>query len=177
MTSATPSTAPHGAAHPGASSSPAPGGAVPPVVRSVVVRLAPAEAFTLFTQEMRSWWPFAGHSCGDEDAVDVRFEPRVGGTVTEIGRHGERWTWGTLTEWDPPHAFAMRWHPGLEAGEATLLRVNFAAAGEGTEVRVHHGGWEARGSQAQARRDQYDGGWPRTLQAFARHAAARRSAA
>lgn len=151
-------------------------GAVPPVVRSVVVRLAPAEAFALFTQEMRAWWPFAGHSCGDDDAVDVQFEARAGGTVTEIGRHGERWAWGTLTEWDPPRAFAMRWHPGLPADEATVLRVSFAERAEGTEVQVHHSGWAARGAAAQARRDQYDGGWPHVLAAFA-GAAAPRSAA
>jgi len=152
------------------------GGALPPVVRSVVVRLAPDEAFALFTQQMRLWWPFAGHSCGGQDAVDVQFEPRTGGAVTEIGRAGERWTWGTLTEWDPPHAFAMRWHPGLPTDAATLLRVSFTAQAEGTEVKVHHAGWEARGAEARARRDQYDGGWPRTLQAFAHAAAARRCA-
>jgi hypothetical protein len=146
------------------------------VVRAVVVRLAPAEAFALFTQQMRLWWPLASHSCGGDDALDVQFEARAGGTVTEIGRHGERWTWGTLTEWDPPHAFAMRWHPGLPADAATVLRVRFTALAEGTEVQVHHAGWEARGADARAKRDQYDGGWPHTLQAYARAAAARGSA-
>jgi hypothetical protein len=147
---------------------------IAPVVRSVVVRLAPAEAFELFTREMRLWWPFVGHSCGDADSIDVVFEPRVGGAVTEVARTGERWRWGTLAEWDPPHAFAMSWHPGLDEALATRLRVSFAAHDGGTEVQVHHGGWEARGEQAAARRDQYDSGWPATLAAFAAHARTRR---
>jgi len=147
---------------------------IPPVVRSVQVRIAPHEAFALFTADMRLWWPFVGHSCGDADAVDVQFEPRAGGAVTEIGKDGQRWPWGTLAEWDPPHGFAMSWHPGLDAALATRLRVRFVAQPDGgTEVQVHHDGWEARGAQAAAKRDQYDGGWPVTLAAFADAAAQR----
>lgn len=140
---------------------------LPPVVRTVQVRLAPAEAFELFTGQMRLWWPFVGHSCGDADSLDVRFEPRAGGAVTEIARDGRQWQWGTLAEWDPPNGFAMSWHPGLDRALATRLRVRFVAQDGGTEVQVHHDGWEARGEQAAAKRDQYDGGWPTTLAAFA----------
>jgi hypothetical protein len=147
---------------------------LPPVDRSVIVRLSAAEAFDLFTREMRLWWPFVGHSCSDADGQDVSFEPRVGGVVVEHASGGERHVWGTLSEWDPPRAFAMSWHPGLPVGEATRLRVSFTPRDGGVEVRVLHDGWEARGAQAAAKRDQYDGGWPTTLAAFAA-AAARRS--
>jgi len=102
----------------------------------------------------------------------VVFEPRAGGAVTEHARTGQRHLWGTLTEWDPPHGFAMRWHPGLPEHEATRLQVRFAACDGGTEVRVVHDGWQARGEDAQRKRDQYDGGWPTTLAAFAAGAAA-----
>jgi hypothetical protein len=147
--------------------------AIAPVVRSVTVRLAPRDAFELFTREIGLWWPFAGHSCGGESSVDVHFEPRVGGAVTELGKAGERWPWGTLSEWDPPRAFAMSWHPGLPTDGATRLRVTFTARGGETEVRVVHDGWAARGRDAQVKRDQYDQGWPQTLAAFGAAAAAR----
>jgi uncharacterized protein YndB with AHSA1/START domain len=147
--------------------------AIPSVDRSVVVRLAPADAFDLFTREMHIWWPFVGHSCSDADAQDVHFEPRVGGVVIERARGGRQFVWGTLAEWDPPRGFAMSWHPGLPVDEATRLRVSFTARDGGTEVRVLHEGWEARGADAAAKRDQYDGGWPITLAAFAAVAAAR----
>lgn len=147
---------------------------LPPVDRAVTVRLAPTEAFDLFTRDMRIWWPFVGHSCSDAAAQDVRFEPGVGGEVVEHSRTGERFRWGRLTEWDPPHGFAMSWHPGLPEREATRLRVSFTPRDGGTEVRVIHDGWEARGAQAQSKRDQYDGGWPATLAAFSAEAARRR---
>jgi uncharacterized protein YndB with AHSA1/START domain len=140
---------------------------LPPVEHRVRVALAPADAFDLFTRQIARWWPFRGHSCYGDDAADVQFEPRVGGAVTEVARDGQRMAWGTLTEWSPPAGFAMRWFPGLEDSEATLLRVRFAALDGGTEVSVHHSGWEARGESAAAKRDQYDGGWPATLAAFA----------
>lgn len=138
----------------------------PPVDRRVRVALPPDQAFELFTGHMRAWWPFAGHSCGGDESLDVLFEPRVGGSVTEVLRDGRRFAWGTLSEWTPPAAFAMSWHPGLPQDAATRLRVSFTPCEGGTEVRVLHDGWAARGEQAQAKRDQYDGGWPATLQAF-----------
>jgi uncharacterized protein YndB with AHSA1/START domain len=142
--------------------------AVAPVEHRVRVALAPADAFDLFTRQLARGWPFRGHSCYGDDAVDVVFEPRVGGAVMEVARSGERMAWGTLTDWRPPEQFAMRWFPGLSDREATLLRVRFEATpGGGTEVHVHHSGWEARGAQAAEKRDQYDGGWPATLAAFA----------
>jgi uncharacterized protein YndB with AHSA1/START domain len=150
--------------------------AIPPVDRRVSVRIKPDEAFALFTREMRAWWPFEGHSCGGEAGGDVQFEPRAGGAVTEITRDGTRWAWGTLSEWDPPHAFAMSWHPGLPLDQATQLRVSFTAQGAGTEVRVLHTGWAARGAQAADKRDSYNGGWPVTLQAFAEAASRKASA-
>jgi Activator of Hsp90 ATPase homolog 1-like protein len=139
---------------------------LPPLQHRVQVKLAPAAAFDLFTRGMARWWPFRGHSCFGDDAVDVVFEPRVGGAVTEIARDGRRMAWGTITAWSPPEGFAMRWFPGLEPAEATTLRVQFAAVAAGTEVSVHHSGWQARGAAAGERRDQYDSGWPATLAAF-----------
>lgn len=145
----------------------------PPVDRRVSVRLAPQQAFELFTAHMRDWWLFGGHSCSGDPAADVRFEPRAGGAVVETASDGRQFRWGTLSEWSPPTAFAMSWHPGLPEAEATELRVSFTATPEGTEVRVLHDGWLARGAAAQAKRDQYDSGWPQTLAAYAAEASRR----
>ena len=147
---------------------PAATSALPPVQHRVRVALEPSQAFDLFTRQIARWWPFRGHSAFDEDAADLRIDGRVGGSVTEIARDGGTCVWGTVTAWTPPTAFAMQWRPGLPEGEATLLRVRFAALDDGgTEVSVHHSGWEARGDRAAEKRDQYDGGWPSTLAAFA----------
>jgi len=141
---------------------------LPPVEHRVRVALPPDAAFELFTRGIARWWPWRSHSCFGEAALDVVFEPRAGGDVVEVSRHGERAVWGRLSVWDPPRRFAMSWHPGLDVREATHLRVEFTALADGgTEVLVHHGDWEARGAAAAEKRRQYDGGWPVTLAAFA----------
>lgn len=140
---------------------------LPPVEHCVRVTLPPAAAFDLFTRQIARWWPFTGHSCYGAQAVDIEFEPREGGAVVEVARNGERMAWGQLTAWQPPQGFAMHWHPGMGAEQATRLAVRFVAVDGGTLVSVHHSGWEARGDEAATRRDQYNGGWPLTLAAFA----------
>jgi hypothetical protein len=145
---------------------------IPAVDHSVLLPISPEQAFALFTQRMGLWWPFAGHSCSGEAGQDVVFEPGVGGKVVERARDGRSFTWGTLSQWDPPHGFTMSWHPGLPLHEATRLQVLLRAEGSGTRVRVLHDGWEARGADAALKRDQYHGGWPRTLEALASRAQA-----
>jgi uncharacterized protein YndB with AHSA1/START domain len=133
------------------------------VEKRLQVRLAPADAFDLFTRQLARWWPLAQFSCGGAESVDVQFEERVGGTVVERTRSGERHIWGTVTAWEPPHRFAMTWHPGCAAAEATRLAVAFSAAeGGGTEVHLLHDGWEARPEA----REGYDDGWDAVLATF-----------
>lgn len=144
---------------------------IEPVVHRVTVRLSPQRAFDLFTRGIASWWPFRGHSCGDEDAADVAFEPRVGGAVTEIGRSGSRHCWGSITSWEPPLGFSMQWHPGQPVEHATWLEVRFVAMDAAcTEVCVRHGGWESRGPQAEGVREGYREGWAVVLGCLVRRA-------
>lgn len=140
---------------------------LPAVEHSVRVPLSRAVAFDLFTRRMASWWPFRGHSCYGDDAAAIEFEARVGGAVTEVSRGGERTRWGHLTAWQPPEGFEMRWHPGIAAEQATVLAVRFVEVVGGTQVSIHHSGWESRGDEAASKRDQYDRGWPATLREFA----------
>jgi hypothetical protein len=138
-----------------------------PVRQRVVVALAPDDAFELFTRGVARWWPFGGHSCSGEAALDVVFEPRVGGAVTEIASGGAKHPWGRLTAWSPPDHFRMTWHPGQDPAAATVLSVRFAAVDGGCEVAIEHGGWEARGDRADEARAGYDEGWAFVLGRFA----------
>jgi uncharacterized protein YndB with AHSA1/START domain len=82
-----------------------------------------------------------------------------------------RHVWGSLLEWNPPHAFAMTWHPGQPSEQATRVVVQFAAAAAGgTEVRLLHSGWEARGDRAIDARNSYDGGWQVVLAKYTERA-------
>jgi hypothetical protein len=63
--------------------------ATEPVRQSVVVRRSLAETFTLFTDELDSWWPLHTHSIaadtfeGRVTVESITFERHVGGRVLE----------------------------------------------------------------------------------------------
>jgi hypothetical protein len=142
---------------------------IPAVEKKVRVQLAAEDAFDLFTRQVARWWPLARHSCGGVDAVEVAFDPRVGGHVIERTRDGTQHVWGTVTVWEPPLRFAMTWHPARKPEEATRLSVEFVPTQDGaTEVRLVHDGWNARDADA---RESYNGGWETVLARFVAAAA------
>ena len=126
------------------------------VERSVEVPADAETAFTLFTDRIADWWPMATHSVHGEGGT-VGFEE---GRLVE--RHGDRSEcWGEVQRWDPPHGFAVTWHPGREADEATEVEVSFTEEEQGrTRVRLVHSGWERRDPEA---RESYATGWVAVL--------------
>ena len=145
-----------------------------PLVKTVVVPTAPERAFRLFTEELGRWWPLATHSVRGEEATDVRFEGAVGGQIIEYDAAGPVGSWGTVSDWDPPHAVGFSWHPGTDPKQAGHVTVRFTATGDSdtgadgngsTLVELTHTGWERRPDGAQARAN-YDGGWDFVLGRF-----------
>jgi hypothetical protein len=74
---------------------------VPPIVKTVTVRAAPARAFALFAGDFARWWPLSRVHTGP-DPVDCAIEPRVGGRVFERAADGHETAWGTVLAYDPP---------------------------------------------------------------------------
>lgn len=138
---------------------------VPPVEKSVLVPCAPTRAFQAFTAEIAQWWPLATHSVGQAKARGIVLEGRVGGRVFEIGADGGESDWGRILEWVPPHRFAMTWHPGQPEAGHQVLELSFHAETQANATRVTlvHRGWEKLGANAQAKRDDYAGGWEAIL--------------
>lgn len=126
------------------------------VERSVEVPADAETAFTLFTDRIADWWPMATHSVHG-DGGTVGFEK---GRLVE--RHeGRTECWGEVRRWDPPHGFALTWHPGRGAEEATEVEVSFTEEEEGrTRVRLVHSGWDRRDAAA---RESYATGWVAVL--------------
>jgi uncharacterized protein YndB with AHSA1/START domain len=58
-----------------------------------------------------------------------------------------------ILEIDPPRRLVMRWEAVFGT---TTVRVELAAAGDGTALTLVHSGW---GGEATATRDQFDSGW------------------
>lgn len=133
---------------------------VPPVVKIVSVRAAPARAFEFFTRDMARWWPLAQFHTGP-DPVDCAIEPRVGGRVFERAADGRETLWGTVTAYEPPHRLAFSWLIGLSAEQAQLIELSFTPEGEGTRVALTHSGWEKLGDAAKAAAlsERYARGW------------------
>ncbi|HET6160122.1 MAG TPA: SRPBCC domain-containing protein [Dongiaceae bacterium] len=136
---------------------------VPPVEKSVVVPCNPARAFEAFTAEIAQWWPIKTHSVAQAKAKSVRIEPAVDGRVVETAEDGSESEWGRVLAWSPPSGFSLTWHPGRPAEPHTVLELRFTAEAGATRVRLIHRGWEALGADAQAKRDDYSGGWDAVL--------------
>ena len=84
---------------------------VPPVVKSVPVRAAPAQAFEFFVRDLARWWPLAQFHTGP-DPVDCAIEPHVGGRVFERAGDGRETVWGTVLAYEPPQRLAFSWISG-----------------------------------------------------------------
>src|SRR5271170_5151359 len=73
------------------------------VVRKTVRVQAPIErAFSVFVEQMETWWP-ATHHIGKTPFEAIFVEPRVGGRWYERNVEGNQCDWGTVLAWDPPH--------------------------------------------------------------------------
>lgn len=131
-----------------------------PVVKTMVVRRSPEDAFRLFTAEIARWWPLATHHLSPVPPVACAVEPGVGGRIYETAADGSERDWGRVTAWQPPHRFAMAWTVNVAEHEVTEVVVDFAAAAEGAEIRLEHRGWERLGGGRGAeRRAGYEAGW------------------
>jgi len=120
---------------------------VPPVIKAVSVRAAPARAFEFFARDLARWWPLPQFHTGP-DPVDCAIEPRVGGRVFERAADGRETAWGTVVAYEPPHRLSFSWIIGLSAELAQLI-----------ELRFTQEGWEKLGDAAAALRERYDRGW------------------
>lgn len=130
---------------------------IPPVVKTVTVRCAPATAFRVFTSEIGRWWPLADFSMGA--ATDCHFEPFAGGRLYQVDQSGAETTWGQVLAWDPPHAMAFSWQVQCSPDEAQQIDVTFRPVDGGTEVKLVHAGWDKLKTGGAERRQSYDGGW------------------
>lgn len=140
---------------------------IEPVVKVRDVALTVEETFELFTAGIGRWWPVATHSIGGARCADVRFEGRIGGRVIETTEDGAEHQWADVIAWDPPHRFAMTWHPSIDPVAASIVEVRFESTETGCRLHLEHRGWEEFGQIAGTEaRDQYNPGWDGVLGYF-----------
>jgi uncharacterized protein YndB with AHSA1/START domain len=139
-----------------------------PVLRTVVVRCSAEHAFTVFTQQIGSWWPMGSHSVFPGDGSTVTMDDTQ---IVERAPDGRMDVWGEILLLDPPSELVFTWHPGRPEGPDTIVRVTFRPEGEATRVDLEHSGWEVFGDDAAERRSGYADleGWPLVLEQFVQH--------
>jgi uncharacterized protein YndB with AHSA1/START domain len=78
-------------------------------VRTSIVVDAPIErAFSVFTEDMGSWWP-SDHHILKAELAEMVFETHVGGHVYDRGVDGSECHWARVLVYDPPHRVTFSW--------------------------------------------------------------------
>lgn len=113
---------------------------------TVLVKVPPAEAFRLFTEEIDQWWR-SGRKfrTGERGRSIVHLEPQVGGRMFESfeGKQALVET-GRVTVWQPPSLLVFEWRAiNFTAEEKTEVEVRFEPSPSGTSVTVCHRGFAA----------------------------------
>ena len=163
--------------------------AEPAVVRKEVRVNVPIErAFSVFVEQMETWWP-ATHHIGKTPFETIFVEPRVGGRWFERDAEGHTTDWGTVLAWDPPNRVTFSWHLGPghdqpdwvcdpDMAKASEVEIRFTSERPGTTlVQLEHSKLERHGEGYQKLREIFDGpgAWVSILEQFAKTANGERS--
>jgi uncharacterized protein YndB with AHSA1/START domain len=147
--------------------------AIEPVRREVVVPIAQAEAFDLFTTRMTDWWP-SDHHIGSAPIEQVLVEPREGGRWYTRHEDGSETSTGFVSAWEPPERLVITWQIGADwrydPQLITTIEVSFVAeTADRTRVRLEHRDLERFGPQAEHMRQTFEapGAWEGILAAYA----------
>jgi uncharacterized protein YndB with AHSA1/START domain len=150
------------------------------VRKSVHVQAPIGRAFSVFVEQMDTWWPPSHHAAKTPfEAIVV--EPREGGKWYEQDAAGERSVWGTVLNWDPPHRVVFAWHLTLDPdrpdwifdpdmSKASEVELRFTAGPQGTTlVELTHSKLERHGETYEQLRRLFEGpdAWQGILELFA----------
>lgn len=138
------------------------------VCKSVRVAIPVERAFSVFVEQMETWWP-ATHHIGKTPFEAIFIEPRTGGRWYERDVEGKVVDWGKVLAWDPPHRVTLSWHvgPGHDSpdwvcnpdpAKASEVEIRFTPEGPGaTLVELQHSKLERHGEGYQELRAIFDG--------------------
>jgi uncharacterized protein YndB with AHSA1/START domain len=147
-------------------------------VQATITVDAPLErAFTVFTDDIGSWFP-REYNLMQSDIVERVFEPHVGGHIFDKGAGGEECHWGRVLAYEPPTRVVFswditpQWTIAADPSETSEVEVVFVAESDGrTRVELEHRHLERHGDGWEQLRDSIagDGGWSGCLAAYAAH--------
>jgi uncharacterized protein YndB with AHSA1/START domain len=145
-------------------------------VQAAVVVAAPiGKAFTVFTEDIGSWWPPEHHILQGQLAEMV-FEPRAGGHVYDRATDGTECRWARVLAYEPPDRFVISWDINLQwqiettPSRCSEIEVRFIAEGPAqTRVELEHRHLDRHGDGWEQMRDAvgHPDGWGLGLRRFA----------
>ncbi len=135
-----------------------------PMDFTIEVPCGQEKAFSVFVNDMGSWWPLDKRSMSimsvGEPPKSLSIEPKQDGRIVEIAADDTEFHWGTITSYDPHDGLDMDFHMGLPPQNASLVEVRFTALDEErTRVVLTHSNFEAFGDMAEMMRGGYSSGW------------------
>jgi uncharacterized protein YndB with AHSA1/START domain len=82
------------------------------VSTSTVVHAPIERAFSVFTEDIGSWWP-SEHHILQSPLAEMVFEPRAGGHVYDRGTDGSECRWARVLAYEPPERVVISWDINL----------------------------------------------------------------
>jgi uncharacterized protein YndB with AHSA1/START domain len=146
-------------------------------VREAIVVQAPIErAFSVYTDEIGSWWS-KNHHVLQAELAEMVFEPRVGGHIYDRGVDGSECRWARVLAYEPPNRVVFSWDVSpawqieTDPARASEVEVRFIAeAPDRTRVELEHRHLDRHGDGWESMRDAVGSpeGWRIGLEEFAR---------
>jgi uncharacterized protein YciI len=133
---------------------------LPPICHEVTVAADPAQAFTVFSEDISAWWPMDRMSVLGGASL-VSFEAN---RLVEANVDGEEAVWAEAQSSEPGESLRLSWHAGTDT--VSTVAVSFRAVAGGAQVALEHSDWETF-SDPDGARAQYDQAWPIVLAAYA----------
>ncbi|MEO5986815.1 MAG: SRPBCC domain-containing protein [Candidatus Limnocylindria bacterium] len=147
--------------------------AIEPVELALDLGVDAGDAFAMFTDGFRTWWPTEATWSG-AGLESIGIEPFVGGFCYERGPHGLRLDWGRVTAWEPPRRLAFAWLIGADRtpepnpAHASDVEVTSEPMDRGSRLTLVHRGFERHRGDGVAYRAAMAGdqGWPMLIDRF-----------
>jgi uncharacterized protein YndB with AHSA1/START domain len=142
---------------------------------SIVVEAPIERAFSVFTDDIGSWWP-SDHHILQGELAEMVFEPRAGGHVYDRGVDGSECRWARVLAYEPPDRVVFSWDISLQwqleddPKRTSEVEVRFTPEGPSrTRVELEHRNIDRHGDGWEKMRDAVgsEGGWLKGLQALA----------
>jgi uncharacterized protein YndB with AHSA1/START domain len=142
---------------------------------SIVVEAPIERAFSVFTEDIGSWWP-PSHHILEAELAEMIFEPRVGGHIYDRGVDGSESRWARILAYEPPERIvfswdiSMAWKLETDPERTSEVEVRFIPeAPERTRVELEHRGIDRHGEgwEQMLAAVGSPNGWNTGLEAFA----------